>query len=193
MNTLFILGAGAFGREVASVAQMMNHWGKIYFVDENKSLINSKVNDILVIGDIDDLVKSSGDVFVAIANQKNRMAVVEKLTLNSNLCFPNIIHPNNGWLNSKLNKIGIGNYLAEGVIGTVNIDIGNFNIINLGCLLSHDTTIKLFCNLMHGVKITSGAFISDFVNIGAGACIVSKLIIGPARIINPNQVVEGDG
>jgi sugar O-acyltransferase (sialic acid O-acetyltransferase NeuD family) len=187
VKTLFIIGAGGLGREIVSVAQLMGVWEEIYFIDDNM-LINSEVNDILVIGGIDKLMTISGEVFIAIGNQNFRKTIVEKLTSNPNLSFPNIIHPNVSWLKSKFNKIGIGNYLGDGVIGTVNIKIGNFNLINLGCALSHDTDIESFCNIMHGVKITSGALISNFVNIGAGACIISKVILQPNQKIRPNLV-----
>jgi sugar O-acyltransferase (sialic acid O-acetyltransferase NeuD family) len=187
MKKLYILGAGGFGREVAKVAQLIGNWSDIFFIDDKKP-INSKVNDIRVIGSLDDLMKLSGDVFVAIGNQRIRKIIINTLSLNNNFFFPNIIHPNTNWVHSHLNRIGIGNYLGDGVIGTINISIGDFNLINLGCLLSHDTEIASFCNLMHGVKITSGAYISDSVNIGAGACIVKNAFITPAKIIGANEI-----
>lgn len=187
MDKLYIIGSGGFGREVASVAHSIGIWSEIIFLDDKK-VINSKVNNIIVGGNIEYLLSLSGDVFVAIGNINIRKVIVDKLSFNSNLRFPNIIHPNVKWVNSEFNEIGIGNYIGDGVVGTINISIGDFNLINLGCLLSHDTEIGSFCNFMHGVKITSGAYISDAVNIGAGACIVSNVHIGPSKVIGPNKV-----
>lgn len=190
MNKLYIIGAGGFGREIAFVAQTMNFWSDYFFIDDNKSR-NSLVNEIPIFGTIDDLMKLTGDVFIAIGDNKLRNNIVTKLSSNPKLFFPNIVHPNISWIHSKFNKIGFGNYIGEGVIGTVNISIGNFNMINTGCLLSHDTEIGSFCNLLHGVKITSGATLLNSVFIGAGACIVSNVLIDSAIKINPNQVFRG--
>lgn len=187
MNKLFIVGAGGFGREAAYVAQLMGRWDVLFFIDEIIP-INSKINNIIVIGGLEYLMNISGEIFIAIGNHQTRKNLVSKLSTNNKLSFPNIIHPSINWVHSKLNKIGYGNYLGEGVTGTVNISIGNFNLINIGCILSHDTEIESYCNLMHGVKITSGANISDSVNIGAGACIVSKALIGPSKVIGANRI-----
>lgn len=190
MDKLYIIGSGGLGREIASVAQLIGIWSEIIFMDDNK-VIDSKVNNFAIGGNIDNLLLLSGDVFVAIGNINIRKAIVDKLTFNSNLKFPNIIHPNVKWVNSEFNEIGSGNYIGDGVVGTVNINIGDFNLINLCCSLSHDTKIKSFCNLMHGVKITSGAVISNFVNIGAGVSIVSNVFIEQNHMIGPNQVFCG--
>ena len=89
-----------------------------------------------------------------------------------------------------MNKIGNGNYIGEGVIATVNITIGDFNLINLGCLMSHDSEIGSFCNLMHGVKISSGASLHNFVSVGAGASIISKIHIQSGTEIAANAVYK---
>lgn len=188
-NNIIIIGSGGFGREVAHVASMMNKWKDIYFVDDN-AIVNSKINDIQVIGKVQNLENYSGDVFIGIGNNQVRNSVLQSINNNKKLHFPNIIHPSCHWVNNKLNNIGIGNYVGEGSIGTINISIGNFNLINLACAISHDTKIGSFCNLMHGVKITSGAKLHDFINVGAGASILSTGHIESASEIKANSVYK---
>jgi sugar O-acyltransferase (sialic acid O-acetyltransferase NeuD family) len=187
MNKLVIVGCGGFGREVANVALLLGIWSEIYFIDDAKPA-NTLINGIKVIGGSSTLTQYKGDVFVALGNIQARKVFVEDLRLNNEISFPNIIHPTCNWIFNKLNAVGDGNYVGEGVIGTINISIGNFNLINIGCLISHDTIIGSFCNLMHGVNITSGANLHDFINVGAGASILSKGHIESASEIKANAV-----
>lgn len=189
MNKLVIVGCGGFGREVANVALSSELWSEIYFVDDAKPA-NILINGIKVLGSLSTLTQYKGDVFVAVGNIQARMAVVRDLKINKDISFPNIIHPTCNWVFNKLNVSGEGNYFGEGVIGTINISIGNFNLINIGCLISHDTIIGSFCNLMHGVKITSGAKLNDFINVGAGATIILTGDISSASEIEANSVYK---
>jgi sugar O-acyltransferase (sialic acid O-acetyltransferase NeuD family) len=189
MNKLIIVGCGGFGREVANVALSLELWSDIYFVDDAKPA-NTLINGIKVLGGSNTLTQYTGDVFVALGNIQARKAVIEDLKINKEISFPNVIHPSCGWVYNNLNKLGQGNYIGECVVGTVNISIGNFNLINIGCLISHDTGIGSFCNLMHGVKITSGAELHDFINVGSGASILSAGHIESTSEINANAVYE---
>lgn len=189
MNKLIIVGCGGFGREVASVAMSLELWSDIYFVDDAKPA-NTLINGVKALGGSKALADYKGDVFVALGNIQARNAIVQDLKLNKEISFPNIIHPSCNWVYNKLNESGHGNYIGEGVVGTVNISIGNFNLINIGCLISHDTVIGSFCNLMHGVKITSGAKLHDFINVGAGASILSTGHVESASEIKANSVYK---
>lgn len=189
MNKLVIVGCGGFGREVANVALSLDIWSEIYFIDDAKPA-NALINGIRIKGDSSTLTQYKGDVFVAFGNIQARRAFVEDLKINKEISFPNIIHPSCNWVSNKLNALGEGNYFGEGVVGTINISIGNFNLINIGCLISHDTVIGSYCNLMHGVKITSGAKLYDFINVGAGASILSSGHIESASEIKANAVYK---
>jgi len=189
MSKLFIIGAGGFGKEVANVAKLLGNWGEINFIDDSVST-SSYVNGIPVVGKSDILEKIEGDIFIGIGAINARNIIAKKLKSNKVLNFPNIIHPSCNWINNNLNKLGEGNYIGEGVIATVNITIGDFNLINLGCLISHDSEIGSFCNLMHGVKISSGASLHNFVNVGVGASIISKIHIQSGTEIAANAVYK---
>lgn len=188
MSKLFIIGAGGFGKEVANVAKLLGNWEEINFIDDSVDKL-IYVNGIPVIGKSDILGKIEGDIFIGIGSINARNIIAKKLKSNKALNFPNIIHPSCNWIHNNLNKIGKGNYIGEGVISTVNITIGDFNLINLGCLISHDSEIGSFCNLMHGVKITSGAALHNFISVGAGASIISNIHIQSGAEISANEVI----
>lgn len=189
MSKLLIIGSGGFGREVANVALHLGFWSGVYFIDDAKP-INTTINGIKVIGSTKSLTDYKGDVFVALGNIQARYEIVQDLKIIGGISFPNIVHPSCVWKFNNLNNLGQGNYIGEGVLGTVNISIGNFNLINIGCLISHDTVINSFCNLMHGVKITSGAKLHNFINVGAGASIITSGHIESASEIKANAVCE---
>lgn len=189
MSKLFIIGAGGFGKEVANVAKLLGNWDEINFIDDSVRK-STYVNGIPVIGKFEILGKIEGDIFIGIGSLNARNILAKELKTYKSLNFPNIIHPSCNWINNNLNKIGKGNYIGEGTIATVNITIGDFNLINLGCLISHDSEIGSFCNLMHGVKITSGASLHNFISVGAGASIISKTHIQSGTEIAPNSVYK---
>lgn len=187
-KSLFIVGAGGLGREVAYVACLMDLWENIYFVDD--ILTGKKINNISVIGGLIYLLEKDeiSDVFIAISNVEIRRKIYRQLRKNNLLNYPNIFHPKIKYSPLNYFQYGIGNYIAEGLLFTVNINLGNFNIINCGVALSHDTSISDFCTLMHGVKITGGARLESDIFLNAGVVISNPLVVPKGTIVFPNQV-----
>lgn len=194
MKKIVIFGAGGFGREVKMLIDQINQHSKRYeflgFYDD-KIATNTSINEDCVLGSITDLIKIDYElsVVVSIADPSIKKKIHNILKDNPNLNFPSLIHPNVLIGNDNV-VIGQGCIICASNIITVNINIGNFVILNLGCTTGHDTSIGDYCSFMPSVNISGEVVIEDLVYVGTGAKIINLLSIGNSTIVGAGAVVS---
>lgn len=184
MKDIYIIGASGFGREVAWLLEELSEWNIKGFIDDNETIQGEKINGITVIGTVDFLLgrKEETNVVIAIGNPKVRSMIYEKLKFNKNILFPNIIAKNVRI--DKTIKMGIGNIICSHSILTVNIELGNFNHVNLDCTVGHDVIMNDFITVYPSVNISGNVEIGNYCEIGTGTqiiqgkSIVDNVIIG---------------
>ena len=172
MNNIIIVGASGFGREVAWLIENSDNWNVKGFVDDNKDLENKSVNDYPVLGTIDFLLNANEktNVVVAIGNPQIRKKIVERLQSNKNISFPNIVDKD--VIIDRTITLGFGNIICKGNILTTNIEIGNFNHINLSCTIGHDVQFHDYITVYPGVNISGNVIMNDCVEVGTGTKII---------------------
>ncbi|MFA5849801.1 MAG: acetyltransferase [Bacteroidales bacterium] len=193
MKKIAIFGAGGFGREVHSLIQQLNlHKQQYDFIGYFDDGIDkgTTLNDFPVLGGLSDLNKWNENLLlvIAIGNPIVKRKIIDNIT-NINISYPTIIHPNVFIGDMKFNSIGKGCIICAGVIITVNINIGNFVILNLSCTVGHDTNIGDYCSFMPTVNISGEVNIGKDVYIGTGAKIINQLAIGDGAIVGAGAVV----
>lgn len=189
---IYIIGASGFGREVAWLLEELSEWNIKGFIDDNESIQQKEINGIDIIGTVDFLLerKEPTNLVIAIGNPKVRSAIYEKLKFNNNLFFPNIISKDVRISNTI--KLGIGNIICSHSILTVNINIGNFNHINLDCTIGHDVILNDFITIYPSVNISGNVEIGNCCEIGTGTqiiqgkSIVDNVIIGAGTTVIDN-------
>jgi sugar O-acyltransferase (sialic acid O-acetyltransferase NeuD family) len=194
MRKIVIIGAGGFGREVKMLIDQINLNSKEFeflgFYDDGiaKSTV---INGFNVLGSVTDLLKIDYDlsVVVSIADPAIKKKIHNILTGNSKLNFPTLIHPNVLIGNDNV-FIGQGCVICASNIITVNINIGNFVILNLGCTTGHDTSIGDYCSFMPSVNISGEVIIEDLVYVGTGVKIINLLSIGNSTKVGAGAVVS---
>ena len=194
---IYIIGASGFGREVAWLLEELSEWNIKGFIDDNESIQQEEINGINVIGTVDFLLerKEPTNVVIAIGNPKVRSVIYEKLKFNNNLLFPNIISKDVRISNTI--KLGIGNIICSHSILTVNINIGNFNHINLDCTIGHDVIMNDFVTVYPSVNISGNVEIGSYCEIGTGTQIIQgksiadNVIIGAGATIVKNVQENG--
>lgn len=193
MKKIVIIGAGGFGREVKMLIDQINQHEEVYefigYYDDNVKKDNI-VNGFKVLGSVNELAQIGYDleVVISIADPSTKRNIYTLLKNNAKLKFPSLIHPNVLIGNDEVN-IGYGCIICASNIITVNISIGNFVILNLGCTTGHDTKIGDFCSFMPSVNISGEVVIEDLVYVGTGAKIINLLTIGYSTIIGAGAVV----
>ena len=192
MNNIVIVGASGFGREVAWLIENSDKWNVKGFVDDNEDLEHKSVNDYPVLGTIDFLlnVNEKTNVVVAIGNPRIRKKIVERLQINKNISFPNIFDKD--VIIDKTVTLGFGNIICKGNILTTNIEIGNFNHINLNCTVGHDVQFNDYITVYPGVNISGNVIINDCVEVGTGTKIIQGKKIVKETVIGAGSVVVKD-
>ena len=194
---IYIIGAGGFGREVQWLIERINQaesqWMIEGYVDDN---VKGCINDYPVVGTLEDFQKMCAElsekvaVVCAIGNAHIRESVINRLRAVENICFPNLIDPS--VIMSERIKFGEGNIICAGNILTVNICIGNFNIINLDCTIGHDVVTGDYVTLYPSVNISGAVTLGQGAEIGTGAHVIQGLSIGDSSIIGAGSVVIRD-
>ena len=196
MNSVVIVGAGGFGREVLEIFKDHNRvsktWNILGFIDENKELHGKMVNGYPVLGGLDWLRKhNSNDLgcVCAIGACETRKRVVEKLEeVGINFC--NAIHPS--VIMSEFVELGQDVIICAGSILTVNISIGNHVHIDTNCTVAHDAVIGDYCRLNPGVRINGENHLGEGVYVGTGGTFIQKVSVGNWATIGAGAVVIDD-
>jgi sugar O-acyltransferase (sialic acid O-acetyltransferase NeuD family) len=192
MEDIIVYGAGGFGREVHVLIKQINLLKPTYnmlgFVDDHPGLKGQLINGMPVLGGLDYLLAHKSPVCIAMALLNvAKLKVVQQLQLNTNLRFPNLIHPDAYW--DETNKIGTGNILCHGMKLTCNIEIGNFNAFNGNVSIGHDVILGDF-NLFG-----PNSFIAGSVKIGnenafaMNSSVIQQRKIGNRNTVNMNSVL----
>lgn len=194
---LYIYGAGGFGREVYWLIERINEnhmkkygynkWNVKGFIDDSPNLKGEKIYGF----NIYDSSIFSDDKFLniclAIGSAKTRERIANKLELNKNINFPNLIDPS--VLMSETIRIGKGVIICAGNILTVDIKISDFVIINLNCTVGHDTYINNFVTLYPGVNLSGNCKVGKLCELGTNSCVLQNLKIGNNNMIGAGAVV----
>ncbi len=193
MKKIAIIGAGGFGREVAWLIERINEdkneWNFIWYYDD----IKSKSDDNYpVLGNVDDLLSLKEKLYVvcAIGTSSIRKKVLQRLTTNCNIEFPNLIDPT--VIMSDSIKMGVGNIICSRNIFTVNVSMGDHNIVNLNCTIGHDVIIESYITLNPTVNISGNVILKEACEFGTGSEIIQGITVGENTIVGAGAVVVRD-
>lgn len=192
MKDIVIVGAGGFGREVAWLIENINEknseWNILGFIDENESMHGEQLNGYRVLGGLDKL-KEFKDLYlvIAIGNSKVREELVKEIS-KYNCKQATLIHPN-VVMDKRSNTVGKGCIICANSIITVNVNIGNYVIINLDSTVGHDTRLNDFVTLYPSVNVSGCCTIGKCVELGTGSQIIQGKSIGDYSIIGAGSVV----
>ncbi|WLD93014.1 acetyltransferase [Alkalihalobacillus sp. AL-G] len=191
-DKLILWGCGGHAREVSHLCEQIG-LEIIGYLDERKEMKGKIVNDLPVLGDIDDILNLRGRVKIvcsSVGSPTLKERFVKK-TLEYGFDFSDpIIHPN--VYISKRNVIGKGSIICEGVILTVNIEIGDFVIVNRKVTIGHDCNIGDYSTVSPGVNISGNIKIGEKAYIGTGASVREKITIGKSALIGGGAFVKDD-
>lgn len=190
MKKIAIVGAGGFGREVKMLIDQINKVEKkfdiIGFYDDKE--FSAEINGLPYLGKVDDLnlITEETSVAIAVGKPVSKRNILNRIT-NKLIDYPNLIHPS--VIIGDFVDFGEGNIVCAGNIITVNVRIGNFVILNLGCTVGHDTIINDYCSFMPSVNISGVVVIDESVYVGTGAKIIDSLSIGKNTVVGASSCV----
>lgn len=193
-----ILGAGGFAREVEWLIREINeaNGAPLY---EFKGYLVSDINRLGITDSVDQVLgdfswveahrDSLDAVVIGIGNPEARLRLgIEIRDRFPSLELPTLVHPSVKIDRSSLD-LGEGAILCAGVIGTVNIRIGDFAAVHVGCTIGHESAIGPGSNVNPGANLSGGVLLGSAVLVGTGAQVLQYLNICDGATIGAGAVV----
>lgn len=191
---VIILGAKGLGKVALEIFKS-NEMVVYGFLDEDKSLHQTEIDFISVLGDVEDdgflkLIGIKCDAFVAMDDNKYRKSLIELLLERRKVMPTNAIHQTAFVAESA--QFGYGNLMNMGVKVGSQAKIANHCIFNAGVVLDYEVEVEDFVQIGAGSIISSNVKIEEGAFIGAGVVIVSGVTIGKNARIGAGSVVVAD-
>ena len=193
-NPVIIFGANGLGQAAMEIFQSNNI--VVYgFLDDDKKLHGSELNEISVLGRTDDdgflkLIGKKCEGFIAVDDQKLRKGIV-KLMMERRKKMPvNAVHNNTEIAPSA--HIGHGNFINSGVVVGANAKVSNHCLINTNATVDYGAELGDLVQIGAGSIVSSGAVVGENVFIGAGVTVVSGVKIGKNARVGAGSVVVAD-
>ena len=159
-KNLLIIGAGDYGQIAYEIAEAMEKFEKIDFLDDNSELAIGKVSDI------ENLAGQYSFGIVAIGNPEIRSTLTKRLEEN---CYkiPVLIHP----------KAFVGKYatIRKGCIiepmAVVNsgTEVSEGTIISAGAIINHSVLVGAFSHINIGAIVRAHSALPMFTKVDEGA------------------------
>lgn len=195
MKDIVIIGAGGFGREVQWLIERINakelQWNIVGYIDDGKEK-GTMVNDIPVVGNIEELVCMDREIYAAcaIGAASVRKQVIDRIKNNPWIQYPVLIDPS-AKMSHRI-EVGKGSIICAGNILTVNIHIGDFVIINLDCTVGHDAVLEDYVTVYPSVNISGSTHVGTTTELGTGAAIIQGINIGSEVHLGAGAVAVKD-
>ncbi len=192
-NPVIIFGANYLGRQAKEILE--SNENVVYcFLDDNKQLHNTTIDNISVLGSTDDdgflkLIGKKCEAFVAVDENKLRKSLVSMLQEVRHVQPINVIASST--IIPESTDIGHGNFIDQGVRFGAGSVVGNHCLIHAGAIVGMESKLGDFVQLGAGSIVNAGTQIEDEVFIGSGVTIVGGITIGKGARIGAGSVVIG--
>jgi len=199
LRRIAIVGAGGFAREVAWLVRDINR------VNPSYELLGYIVSDLSRLGEHDSREQILGDygwiernlgkvdsLAIGVGTPSARKKISIELEKQfPKLEWPPLLHPT-AQFDCSSSQIGRGGILCAGVIGTVNLHVEPFSLVNLACTIGHEARIGQYGVLNPTVNISGGADLGEGILVGTGAQILQYVRIGDNATVGAGAVVTND-
>ncbi len=190
-NPVIIFGANYLGRIAKEIFES-NDVVVYGFLDDDKKLHTTEIDDAIVLGSTDDdgflkLIGKKCEAFVAVDDNKLRKSIVQMLQEVRHGQPVNATHKNA--LLSPKAIIGHGNFFDVGFSSGPGSTIGNHCLLHAKSHVGAESVLGNFVQVGSGTIISPGVNIEDEVFIGSGSTIISGITIGKGARIGAGSVV----
>jgi sugar O-acyltransferase (sialic acid O-acetyltransferase NeuD family) len=196
---IVVIGAGGFAREVKWLIQEIgNAGGPVEFA-------GYVVSDVSRLGEHDSRGEVHGDLgwlrenrvrfdalAIGIGTPANRLRVSSELLPDfPEDRWPALVHPSVR-VDRATSMVGPGVLLCASTVGTVNLTLEPFCLVNLACTLGHEARIGRGAVLNPTVNISGGVVLEEGVLVGTGAQVLQYLTVGKGATVGAGAVVTKD-
>ena len=188
MKNLVIIGAGGHGRVVADIAQKLNRYEQIVFLDDGEEKESMGFPIVGKTTEANNYVNEA-DIFVAIGNCKIRKDFTERLiSMGANV--PTLIHPSA--VIGACVEIGAGTAIMAGAVINPCAKLGKGVIVNTCSSIDHDCVVGDYCHVAVGAHVAGTVRFGDRVFLGAGATVKNNVNVCADCVVGAGAVVVKD-
>lgn len=181
MAKIVLIGGSGLGREIKSLVERDNQF--IGFIDDQELAEN-------YLGKLERVEEfRHNQLLVAIGDPQIKQKVVRKIS-DEPFKYANVISKHAIVDISQIKGTGI--IICDGVLSTVNCQIGSHVLLNLNATIGHDVIIADYSSIMPGANISGNVKIGEATLIGSGAVILQGITIGSNVRVGAGAVVTKD-
>lgn len=187
MKKLAIVGAGGNARELAAWLTIWPEFEVVGFLGDGQGRYDSQI-----LGDFAWPANHQIDAFaMGVGDPIARYRLGCELSARyPHIEWPILVHPS-AQLGASI-TCGKGAVICQGVIATVNIEIGEFSQLNYGCTIGHESKIGAACLINPGANISGGVELGRSVLVGTGAQVLQYRKVGDEARVGAGAVVTRD-
>jgi len=209
-NPVIIFGANYLGRLANEIFK--GNTVEVYgFLDDDKKLHKTEVDEVMVLGSTDDdgflkLIGKKCEAFVAADDNRLRKSLTKMIQEIRHVQPVNAIHRLATL--SPLSTIGHGNFIFAGAILSPGSTVGSHTVIHAnvfigtgvalgdyvqvgaGSSINNEVKVEEEAFIGSGVTIVSGVNIGKGARVGAGSVVISSVAAGETVFGNPAQAIK---
>lgn len=195
-QSVVIIGAGGFGREVADVVEAINSagFGDLElkgFVDDAPAADNLEQlarRGYRHLGTLEDYLdrERSAAYVIGIASASVRRATDIKLRAAGHEAV-SLVHPT-ATLGSNV-TIGPGSVVCAGARITTNVALGRHVHVNLNVTIGHEARLSSFATLFPGSAVSGNCVLEESCTLGAGSIVLPGITVGEQAFVGAGAVV----
>lgn len=196
---IVVIGAGGFAREVKWLVSEVDR------AKPGLEFAGFVVSDLSRVGEHDSRAEILGDYDWLRANRSRFDTIAigigtpaARLKVSRDLLpefpaemWPPLVHPS-ARFDASTTEIGPGVLVCAGVMGTVNLKLRSFCMVNLCCTLGHEAELGEGCVLNPTVNVSGGVIMEEGVLVGTGAQVLQYLRLGNGSTVGAGSVVTKD-
>lgn len=190
MKTLGIYGCGGAGRESKEIAELLNIWDELLFIDDAYS--NDIFHGIRRLNHnefVEEYSSADIEIIISIGEPELKVKIYNRL-MQEGYSFANLIHPSA--IISPSAKLGKGLIIKPHALISTEASIGNNVSIEENGIIGHDSVIEDHCQISANVVIAGGCHIGAATYIGLSVPVKQGINIGANSIIGMGSVVLRD-
>lgn len=182
-RSLLIVGAGGHGRVIADIAEQLDRYETIAFLDDVEP--TRAMNYWGKTSEASQYAKEC-DFIVAIGNNATRSRLQEGLLM-MGCVLATLVHPSASV--SKQAILGDGCVVMPGCVINTGAVIGKGGIVNTAATVDHDCQLGDYCHLSPGAHLCGTVKMGDLVWIGAGATVINNISIVSHTMVGAGATV----
>ena len=193
MEQLVILGAGGHGRVVLDILVQDGAYLPVAFLDNNVDLHGRRVDGLPVRGGMDTLPALHAEgvrkAIIAVGDNGVRRGLARTVESHG-FDLINAIHPSAQLATNT--SLGRGIVIAAGANICAHVQVGDYAILNTGCIVDHESMIGVGAHVCPGVRLAGHVVVESCAFVGIGATVVQNVRIGFEAVVGAGAVVIED-